>query len=72
MNLVKGPWQAQSALRHGTNGDGVVVLTDNRNGHTFTGTVYRFPIGWRCHAIDTWPVPAYAKQLARKAMNSMP
>lgn len=65
-----GPWRTRAVLRDGMTGR--VALQDTRSGVVQAADVIRFPIGWRCHAIDTWEAPTYAKALARRAMNQLP
>jgi hypothetical protein len=66
----KGPWRSRAVLRDAMNAR--VALQDTRTGHVQAANVIRFPAGWRCHWIDMWDAPAYAKALARRAMNQLP
>ena len=70
IELTQGPWRTRAVLRDGFSGR--VALQDTRSGAVQAADVIRFPIGWRCQAIDHWEAPAYAKALARRAMNQLP
>lgn len=70
IELQQGPWRTRAVLDNMMNGR--VALQDTRTGQVQSADVLRFPVGWRCGAIDNWDAPQYAKALARRAMNQLP
>lgn len=70
INLRQGPWRTRAVLCNMMNGR--VGIQDMRTGQVQAADVIRFPIGWRCSAIDDWDAPKYVKALARRAMNQLP